>query len=84
MVNAGRARCVYRISGYSNGEMVLEISCASSKCFGLDQGVDLSVASDLAGHSSPNTTKRYDRRGEGARHAAAQTIVVPYSAKKSA
>jgi integrase len=50
----------------------------------LDQGVDLSVASDLAGHSSPNTTKRYDRRGEGARHAAAKTIVVPYSAKKSA
>ncbi len=50
----------------------------------LDQGVDLSVASDLAGHSSPNTTKRYDRRGEGARHAAAQTIVVPYSVKKSA
>ena len=50
----------------------------------LDQGVDLSVASDLAGHSSPNTTKRYDRRGEAARHAAAQTIVVPYSAKNSA
>ncbi len=50
----------------------------------LDQGVDLSVTSDLAGHSSPNTTKRYDRRGEEARHAAAQTIVVPYSAKRSA
>lgn len=50
----------------------------------LDQGVDLSVASDLAGHSSPNTTKRYDRRGEIARHAAAQTIFVPYRAKRRA
>ena len=44
----------------------------------LDQGVDLSVASELAGHSSPSTTKRYDRRGERARHAAAETVVVPY------
>jgi integrase len=40
--------------------------------------LDLSVASELAGHSSPSTTKRYDRRGERARHAAAETIVVPY------
>jgi integrase len=44
----------------------------------LDQGVDLAVASDLAGHSSPNTTKRYDRRGERARHRAAKAVVVPY------
>jgi integrase len=44
----------------------------------LDQGVDLSVASDLAGHCSPITTKRYDRRGERARHAADATLVVPY------
>jgi integrase len=44
----------------------------------LDQGVDLSVASELAGHSSPTTTKRYDRRGERARHAAAETIAAPY------
>jgi integrase len=44
----------------------------------LDQGVDLSVASDLAGHSSPDTTKRYDRRGERARHAATAAILVPY------
>jgi integrase len=44
----------------------------------LDQGVDLSLASDLAGHSSPSTTKRYDRRGERARHAAAAALLVPY------
>jgi integrase len=44
----------------------------------LDLGIDLSVASDLAGHSSPNTTKKYDRRGERARHRAAEAIVVPY------
>ena len=44
----------------------------------IDQGVGLTVASELAAHSSPTTTKRYDRRGERSRHAAAQTIVVPY------
>ena len=44
----------------------------------LDRGVDLATAADLAGHASPNTTKRYDRRGERARHAAAEAIVVPY------
>jgi integrase len=45
----------------------------------LDRGVDLSLASNLAGHSSPINTKRYDRRGERARHAAAAMLVVPYS-----
>jgi integrase len=49
----------------------------------LDQGVDLSVASDLAGHASPLTTKKYDRRGERARHAAASTLVVPYLPRSS-
>jgi len=44
----------------------------------LDRGVDLATAADLAGHASPNTTKRYDRRGERARHAAAEAVVVPY------
>ena len=39
---------------------------------------DLATAAELAGHASPNTTKRYDRRGERARHAAAEAIVVPY------
>ena len=44
----------------------------------LDRGVDLATAAELAGHASPNTTKRYDRRGERARHAAAEVVVVPY------
>jgi integrase len=44
----------------------------------LDGGVDLAVASDLAGHASSDTTRRYDRRGERARHQAAGVIVVPY------
>ena len=45
----------------------------------LDKGVDLSLASDLAGHNSPTTTKRYDRRSERARHAAVEMLVVPYA-----
>ncbi len=50
----------------------------------LDQGVDLSLASDLVGHCSATTTKRYDRRGERARHAAASVLAVPYaSAERS-
>jgi len=45
----------------------------------LDQGVDLSLASDLAGHTSPTTTRRYDRRAERARNAAAASLAVPYT-----
>jgi len=44
----------------------------------LDHGIDLSIASDLAGHNPPTTTKRYDRRGERARHAAAAALSVPF------
>jgi integrase/recombinase XerD len=45
----------------------------------LDRGVDISIVSKLCGHQSgPNITARYDRRGERAKHAAAETITVPY------
>ena len=45
----------------------------------LDRGVDISVVSKLCGHhSGPNITARYDRRGERAQHAAAETITLPY------
>ncbi len=45
----------------------------------LDRGVDISVVSKLCGHESgPNVTARYDRRDERAKHAAAETISLPY------
>lgn len=49
----------------------------------LDRGVDISVVSKLCGHhSGPNITARYDRRGERAQHAAAETITLPYVFKE--
>jgi integrase len=44
----------------------------------LDAGVDLSTSSELAGHSDPRTTKRYDRRGEATRKQAVDKLHVPY------
>lgn len=40
--------------------------------------VDLATVQAMAGHSSPVTTARYDRRGERARRRAAESLVVPY------
>jgi integrase/recombinase XerD len=49
----------------------------------LDRGVDISVVSKLCGHhSGPNITARYDRRGERAKHAAAETLTLPYVFKE--
>ena len=44
----------------------------------LDAGVDIAVVQRLAGHASPVTTSRYDRRGETVLRQAAIQIHTPY------
>ena len=44
----------------------------------LESGADLAMVQALAGHASPATTQRYDRRPEEAKRAAAGRVHVPY------
>jgi integrase/recombinase XerD len=50
----------------------------------LEGGTDIFVVQQLAGHSDPKTTMRYDRRGEEAKRTAARKPRVPYFGGKLA
>ena len=45
-------------------------------------GADIATVQKAAGHQSPTTAARYDRRGKWVKNRAAEMLVVPYAAKQ--
>jgi integrase len=48
----------------------------------LDAGTDIATVAGIVGHSSVQTTARYDRRGERAKQAAADNLHLAYTPRK--